>query len=358
MPEDSFQEKTEPATARKREKARNKGQVAKSPEISSALTLLAGVIILRLLAPGFYQHLSGLMIGLFRNVSQFEITEDNIRGYLIVGILGIAKIIGPLLGGLVLVAVGSQQIQVGFLFTLEPLQPKFSQLDPVKGLSRIFSSKSFVKLLVSLIKLIIIGTVAYLTIKAQLNNFLPLLDMSVGQILIFMGRLIFLLTIRVSLAMLFLAMADYAYQKWEYEKSLRMTKKEVEDERKELEGDPKIKARIRSIQRRMAKQRMMDEVPKADVVITNPTSLAIALKYDAGSSSAPLVIAKGARLLAERIKEIAESHDIPIVENKSLAQALYKSVEIGYEIPDAFYRAVAEVLSYVYQLGKKFGRRK
>jgi len=259
-------------------------------------------------------------------------------------------VMGPLFAVVFITAVLSNIMQVGLIFSLESMKPKLSKLNPIKGLGRLFSKQGFVELFKSLLKLAIVGGILYLTIKGEMKNILLLGDMEPNSIAAYILLIIFKIFIRVILAMIFLVVIDYAFQRWEHEKKMKMTKKEVKDEFKRTEGDPLVKSRIRSIQMQMARKRMMQAVPEADVVITNPTDLAVALKYDSSVMGAPRLLAKGAGKIARKIKELAEEHDIPIVENKELAQSLYSLVEIGQDIPPILYQAVAEVLAYVYKL--------
>jgi flagellar biosynthetic protein FlhB len=222
-------------------------------------------------------------------------------------------------------------------------------------MKRFVSLKSLVELGKSIIKILFIGGIAYLILKSDLEEFPNLIQQEVGQIVVFIARVSLKLFFLVSLAMIVLAVLDYIYQRWQYEQDLKMTKQEVKDEFKQSQGDPKVKARIRGVQLEMARRRMMEAVPEADVVITNPTHLAIALKFDSREMIAPRVVAKGAGFVAQRIREIAEENRIPLVEEKPLAQALYKMVEIGDYIPAELYRAVAEVLAYVYRLKGMYG---
>jgi len=239
------------------------------------------------------------------------------------------------------------------LFSFEAIEPKFDKLDITKGLKQLISAKKIFDLFRDSVKIILIGLVAYLTLKAELPNFLPLMDKSLGQILSYGSTLAFKLGIRCAMVLLLLAVLDFAYQKYTYKKGLRMSKQEVKDEHKQYEGDPLIKSRIRRIQREQAKKRMMQDAQTANLVVTNPIHIAVALKYDTGGMNAPMVVAKGQRLIAEKIKEIAEKFSIPIVEDKPLAQALFKYAEIGMEIPENLYKAVAEILAYVYKLKDK-----
>jgi len=350
MAEESFEEKTERATPRKREEARKKGEVAKSRELPSVAVLLSGLITLTLFGSYIYSHIQVIMIETF---SLLTLNDLSVPDFLVFGqkmINLFILTISPLLVAVFITAILSNIIQVGFILSGESIKPKLSKLDPIKGLGRLFSKQSFMELFKSLLKLAIVGGIAYLTIKAEMKN-IPLLgDMELNSIISYILLTIFKIFVRCTMAMIFLVVIDYAFQKWDYEKRMKMTKKEIKDEFKRAEGDPLVKSRIRSIQMEMARKRMMHEVPRADVVITNPTDLAVALKYDSSVMEAPKLLAKGSARIAKRIKELAEKHDIPIVENKELAQSLYSLVEIGQKIPPILYQAVAEVLAYIYKL--------
>jgi flagellar biosynthetic protein FlhB len=237
----------------------------------------------------------------------------------------------------------------------EAIAPKLNKLSPISGMKRLVSIKALVELAKSIIKLLFIGTIAYLLVKSDMEAFPVLIHQEVGQILVFIARVSLKISFFVCLALVVLAVLDFLYQRWQHEKDLKMTKQEVKDEQKQTFGDPKVKSRIRSMQMEMARRRMMEAVPEADVVITNPTHLAIAIKFDAEEMIAPQVLAKGAGHVAQRIKEIASENQIPLVEDKPLAQALYKMVELGDYIPAELYRAVAEVLAYVYRLKGMYG---
>jgi len=351
--ETTFQEKTEPATPRRRQKAKEKGQVARSTEISSLLILFLGVYILRFVGYPILQKSCSLFKYLWSNTANFNLTSSTMSAYFHQGVVQFLGLFSPLLIGICAIGLISNIIQGGFVFTTTPLTPDIDKINPVTGLKRLFSLKSVERLPLSLLKITIIGYIAYITIKGRLPFIFSLTGRNIGQILISIEGLIFQLVFRCCLALLPLAILDYAFQKWQYEKQLRMTREEVIEEHKQTEGSPLTKTRIRSLRNQIAKRRMMQDVPKADVIITNPTQLAIALKYNKEKMNAPIVLAKGARLIAEKIKEIARKHNIPIVENKWLAQALYKSVEVGEEIPIKFYQAVAEVLAYIYRLKGK-----
>jgi len=244
--------------------------------------------------------------------------------------------------------------QVGFLFTTDPLTPKFDRLNPFTGIKRvIFSKRSLVELLKGILKVVIIGIVGWSAIESYVSESALVMDSDVLTIFLFLCKAAINISFKITLVFLVLAGIDYFLQRRLFENEIKMTKEEVKEENKQLEGDPLVKSRIRSIQRQLARRRMMQEVPKADVVITNPTHLAIALKYDVANMSAPKVIAKGADRIAEKIKEIARANNIPIIEDKPLAQLIYKSVDINDSIPQDMYQAVAQILAYIYKLKKK-----
>lgn len=353
MPEQSFQEKSEKATPRRRKEAREKGNIPKSTEVNSAFVLIAGILGLRIFGPGLFAKLMRVMEVVFSQLTAIEITQQNVPDFALTGLKFAGLMIAPVVCMVLIAGLSANLIQSGFLLTSEPIKPKFSKISPLTGFKRMFSMRSLVELSKSLLKLTIIGIVGYLTLKAELNVYPYLIDQDVPQIVAFLGQVSFKLTIRASLILLILAAFDYAYQRFEFEKKLKMTKQEVKEEFKHTEGDPLIKSRIKSIQRERARQRMLSEVPNADVVITNPIHFAVALKYDANKMEAPTVVAKGARLIAEKIKKVAQEHHVPVIENQPLARILYRTTEVGALIPFELYKAVAEILAYVYKLKKK-----
>ena len=263
--------------------------------------------------------------------------------------MGYARIVAPIVALLVVAALGVNYAQVGVLFTLQPLTPKAERISPFSGIKRIFSSKGLVEL-ARAFKIGAVVYVTYLTISADMNNLVAYMDMGVGQIFTLSGDITLTLAFRIVILLLIMAILDYSFQRWDYEKNLRMTRQEVREEVKQQEGDPMMRSRVRNLQREMSQQRMMDDVMTADVVVTNPTHVAVALKYDMENMPAPLVVAKGQRLIAQRIKEIARDAGIPLVENKPLARALFKVAQIGDEIPEDLFKAVAQVLAFVFQL--------
>jgi flagellar biosynthetic protein FlhB len=262
----------------------------------------------------------------------------------------------PVFGAMVVIGFGANVAQVGFRVTPKAMQPKFEKFDIVKGLKRLVSVRSGVTAARDTIKLLVIGFVAYKVLESEFESFFLLPDMSVAQLAATLGSLSLSVALKIGAVILVIAAFDYAYQRYEFEKSIKMSKQEVRDEYKETDGNPQIKARVRQIQREMSRRRMQQDVPTADVVITNPTHLAVAIKYDPENGTAPYVVAKGQRLIAQRIREIALEHNVPVIEDKPLARALFKMCEIGQAIPANLYRAVAEILAYVYRLkGKVVG---
>lgn len=349
--DDSAGEKTEPATPRKRRKAREDGQVARSQDLSSAILLLTAVIVLFFYAENVFGQLSDLMALVLGRVDEFRITEVDMVSLGRRGLAIMILMLAPLLAAVVVASLAVNLAQVGLVVTFEPMAFKPNRLDPISGLKRLLSLRSLVRLFASLMKLTVIGLVLYFSIVDEIDKFFLLIDQSVEQLMAFLGASVFRLAIRTAIALLILALLDYAYQKWQHEQDLRMTKQEVKDELKMMEGDPRIRARRRQIAIQLAQQRMMSAIPDADVVVTNPTHLAVALSYER-SMSAPRVVAKGAGRVAERIRDLAALHAVPLVEKKDLAQALFRACEVGQDVPEELWQAVAEVLAFVYQLGK------
>jgi flagellar biosynthetic protein FlhB len=353
MAEDSGQEKTETATSRKREKAREEGQVVKSQEIASVFVLLMGISVLYIFGYLFYPDVIEI---LRENLDLKDIPRFDIAYCLTLldrNVSHFFSLILPVMGAVFVTAFVANMFQVGFEISTKAITPKLDKFNIIKGFGRLFSLKSLMELVKSLLKLTVIGVVAYFVIRAEMPELEKLHYAAVSYIFLFMLKGIFKIFIWVILIMIIVAVMDYSYQKWQFEKDLRMTKQEVKEEHKETEGDPQVKSRIRSIQIQAARKRMMQQLPTADVVVTNPTHLAIAIKYDPLAMAAPQVVAKGAGHIAARIKAIASEHHIPVVENKDLARNLYRLIEVGEQIPSEFFRAVAELLAYVYKLKGK-----
>lgn len=346
--------KTEKATPRRREKARSEGSVSKSMELNSAAVLIGSSLLLIAFGSYMMTGLENIMRTIFRHSGSVEFTNGTLQPYMMSGMKALGLLLAPVLVGIMTVGVAVNVGQVGFRITPKAAYPKLSRLNPINGFGRLFSARSLVELGKNLLKLAVIGGVIYLTIAGQFEKLFSLLYLPIGALGSVVGQMLGRVFLMASLSLLAIGLLDFFYNRYEYEKSLKMTKDEVKEESKQTEGDPLVKGKIREIMVKMSMSRMMKKVPEADVVITNPIHLAVALKYDRSKSAAPVVVAKGARKVAERIKAIAQEHGIPIVENVPLAQALYKTVEIGREIPVNLYKAVAEVLAYVYRLKKKF----
>lgn len=353
-------DRTEAPTAHRREEARRKGQMAKSVEINSAAILLASFWFLNSMGANPIEPLRTLMrrsftaLGTFPRIGEAgqetsEITLNTLRtGSLMVGNTAVT-VIAPLVLLIMVVGVVANLSQVGFFFSQEALKPDINRISPLNGFKRIFSGRGAFDLLKSLLKIVVIGFVVYTTLR---DNYPLLVSTSRTSLTAAMSNLAqvgLAVGFKVGMVMVVLAVIDYIFQRHEFEKSLRMTKQEVIEEMKRYEN-PQLRSRIRSRQRQLAMSRMMAAVPQADVVITNPTHLAIALCYQHGEMRAPKVVAKGERLVAERIKEKAREHQVPLVENKPLARSLFKSVEVGQEVPLELYQAVAEILAFVYRI--------
>jgi flagellar biosynthetic protein FlhB len=349
------QDRTERATAKRRQEARKRGQVALSREIPSTLILMTVLGVLTFVGGHLVDRLTALVAGMYANLHTTRLQSVSDAGALAYDLMQTTlMLLMPICLPLLIVGVAGNVAQIGIEFHAESMAPKFSKLDPLSGMKRIVSTRGLVELAKSILKLALVGLIAWSVVAGYLAEFPSLVRLDLGHIWAFTHAGAFKIVFYVTLALLVLAVLDYVYQRWQYEQSLKMTKQEVKDERKQSEGDPQVKARIRSLQRQAAYQQMMAEVPKSDVVITNPTHLAIALRFNPSEMAAPRVVAKGADFIAERIREIAREHRVPIVENKTLARALYKLAEIGDYVPVDLYRAVAEVLAYVYRLKGKY----
>ena len=342
------EDKTEEPTEKRRQDARKKGQVARSQELNTAFVLLMGFFVLRILWEYIYENIASYTIYIYTHMP--ESTSVEVIKELFIGImLLLAKTAFPVMAAIMIIGLGINIFQVGFMLSTEKIEPKLSKLNPINGFGRIFSKRSLVELVKSIFKIIVIGSFLYMYLKDQIPFIPYLIYFDLGKSLEEIASIIFNMVFKVIAIIIIMAVLDYAYQKWQTTQDLKMSKQEVKDEFKQMEGDPQIKGKIKRKQREMAMMRMMQEVPKADVIITNPTHLAIALMYKQGMV-APLIVAKGQDLVAEKIKQIARDHKITIVENKPLARALYTAAEVGDVVPQELYQAVAEVLAYVYKL--------
>ena len=345
-------EKTEEATPKLKAEARKKGQVAKSSEVSAVFVIMAAFYTLKLLGSSVYYELAAYMTGMFSDLSRTDMTINAVQLLFINVILVMLKTVLPILLVIMVISVFINYMQVGVMFSTEVLMPNFSKLNPISGFQRLFSKRSLVELAKAIFKVSIIGYFIYRFAVVQTADIPRLISMDLMDSLSLAGSLVIELAFNIIAVMLILAAFDYFYQWWDHNESLKMSKEEVKEEFKQTEGNPQVKSKIKEKQRAIAMRRMMQEIPKADVVVTNPTHLAIALKYEK-SMAAPVVLAKGQDFLAERIKQVARENKVVVVENKPLARALYPIVEIGDVVPPELYQAVAEVLAYVYRLKKR-----
>jgi flagellar biosynthesis protein FlhB len=353
MSDESFQERTEKATPKRREKAREEGKVAKSSELNAAAIICLGFTALFLMGPQIAERMQGSMRYLLSNApsialelpSFYRIFSDNVMSFMI--------LVAPVFIAMTVIGAGINIAQVGFKITPKAIEPKLDKLNLASGLKKLFSMRSVVQGLRDSLKLAVVGFIAYKAISHEFYSFFTLPDQNVVQMATTLAQLTLKIALEIGAAILVIAVLDYLYQKYEFEKSIKMSKQDLRDESKNSEGNPQTKARVRQIQREMSRRRMMSEVATADVVVTNPTHLAVALKYQPDSMDAPMMVAKGERLIAQKIKEIARQHGIPVIEDKPLARALFKMCDIGQMIPAKLFKAVAEVLAHIYKLKNK-----
>jgi len=349
MAEDQDQERTEKATPKKKEEARKKGQIAQSREIPSVMVLLSALSVFYFGGGWMFSRLAGLMRDIFDHLVDKNFGTESAQMLLGHIFLQLFILLAPLIAIIIVAGIFANLVQTGFMLTGETLTPDLTKLNPISGAKRLFSMRSMAEVVKAVLKIIIVGGMAYATLFKEMDNIPALVELEISQIMSFTGDVALRLGYYTCLVLVVLAGIDYLFQVWQLERDLRMTKQEIKDEHRNFEGDPMVRSRIRAVQREMAMKRMMEAVPDATVVITNPTHLAVALKFDR-SMPAPKVVAKGAGHVAERIKSLAQDHDVPIIEQKPLARALYKNVDIDQFIPADLYHAVAELLAYVYRL--------
>ncbi|OWY72443.1 flagellar biosynthesis protein FlhB [cyanobacterium TDX16] len=352
MPGDAG-DKTEAPTPRRREEARKKGQIARSQDLSSSILLLGGMVCLRWFGPRLIESLTGSLrhymeMSDAREAMHIDVVPMTLS--LAAGVIGAA---GPIMVGLLLLSVASHLVQVGFVMTTDPLTPNLNKLNPVNGFQRLLSMRTIVQLAMNMLKLTFVGLVGYVIIAERIGKVFLAMEVGGWAQLALMAQILYEIGLILAVVLFVLALTDYVWQRWRHEQDIKMTKEEVKEELRRMEGDPIIKQRRRKMQLAAALMHIRKNVPKADVIVTNPTELAIAIKYDAEAMVAPRVIAKGQDYLAAKIRQIAVQHGIPIVERKPLAQALFKTVEVGQEVPEQFYKAIAEILAYVYELNGK-----
>lgn len=350
---DEGADKTEEATPKKLQDARKEGQVAKSQELSTAFMLLAMFVMLKIFVGFIGKRFLGLFLetySLFSVYASEDFNHNFATAFLRKGLVEVLIAGLPLFAMAVLVAFVVNVVQVKWQVTSKPLKPKFDKFNPAKGIKRIFSKDKIFELVKDVLKIGLIFYIAYSELRKKADAIVILYDFSLEQAVIYIGNFILDLGIKLAAFYLIIGVTDYVYQKMKFKKDLRMSKQEVKDEYKQQEGDPQVKGKIKSKMREVSQRRMMQQLPEADVVITNPTHFACAIKYDKEVAEAPVLIAKGADYLAQKIKDAAKENNIPIVENKPLARMLYYNVDLDTEIPRELYQMVAEVLAYVYQL--------
>lgn len=343
-------EKTEPATDKRRQDAIDRGNVPKSQDLSSVVILLIGFLMLRYYGPDLYGRCGDYMRYTLSHAIFSGLTMPDTLVLFNQFVLLILRVMAPFLFAILLGAIISNVIQTGFLFRLNPLLPDIDRLNPISGIQNIFSWKLVAELVKSILKILIVAYIPYATIRDQFPFLIKMIQVEPMPAIILVLKLIFSMAIKIILVLLALAIADWAFQKWRHEENIKMSKDEIKEEYKQREGDPRVKQKIREKQRQASSKRMMEEVPKATVVVTNPTHIACALKYVQGEDTAPKVVAMGAGLIARKIKEIAKENNIPIIENKPLARQMYNMLEIGDEIPPDLYAAVVEILAQVYRM--------
>ncbi|MBB5172061.1 flagellar biosynthesis protein FlhB [Texcoconibacillus texcoconensis] len=345
------QEKTEQATPKKKRETREKGQVPKSTDVNTAFILL--FVFLFLWFIGSYVAEQLFTIAQFTWQADYllmDITSENVSTLLVEYIYQIFLILGPILLASALGGIASNYLQVGLLFAPEAVKMKLSKINPLKGAKRIFSIRAIVELLKSLLKITFVALVTFSVIWFAMDDLLALALFSVEDGMVLIGNLIVIMGLSVGFLLMLISVLDYTYQRYDHEKNIRMSKQDIKDEHKKTEGDPQIKGKMKQRQKQMATNRMMQEVPKADVVITNPTHYAIALKYDDETMEAPQIVAKGVDYVALKLKNIAKHNDVVTVENRALARALYDQTNLGDQVPEDLFKAVAEVLAYVYRI--------
>ena len=343
-------EKTEPATEKRRQDAVDRGNVPKSQDLSSVLVLLVGFLMLRYYGGELFGRCGEYMRYTFSHAIFSGLALPDTLLLLNQFLLVLLQTMAPFMFAIMISAIVSNLVQTGFLFRLGPLTPDLDRMNPISGIQNIFSWKLVAELVKSILKILIVAYIPYTTIRDQFPFLMRMIQVEPVPAIIIILKLIFAMAIKIILILMALAFADWAFQRWRHEENIRMSKEEVKEEYKQREGDPKVKQKIRERQRQAASRRMMDEVPKATVVVTNPTHIACALKYVPGEDDAPTVVAMGAGQIARRIKEIAAEHKIPVIENKPLARQMYKMLEIGDAIPSELYQAVVEVLMQVHRM--------
>jgi flagellar biosynthetic protein FlhB len=350
---DQDAEKTHDATPHRRQEAREQGEVARSADLAAAVVLVAALGLLYTWWPMMLDFLGSFATTQLGGDAWLDADQETFVVHMRGLLWELTKVLGPLFALVMLAGIGANLMQFGLLFLPEKLMPDLKRLDVLAAAARIFSMQNLVKLGFGMLKIVLVVVVAYYELKDQIDDVLALSALSLPQTATFAISVLFWTTFKIAAALLVLALVDFGFQWWRHEQDLKMSTQELRDEMKNTQGDPQIIARRRQAQRQLVQNRLKSTVPKADVVVTNPTELAIALQYDPATMAAPVVLAKGAGVLAQRIRQIALENGIPIIEKKPLAQALYKDVDVNRPIPGALYSAVAEIMAYVYQLKGK-----
>lgn len=351
---DTSEEKTEKATPKKRSDQRKEGNIFQSKEVVIALSLIVTFVAFRFLYSIIESTLSKTIKSFFSLVGTMDsLHQSDMTDLFIKGLIDFVIASAPMLLIASFVGIAATVFQTKGLVTFKSIKPKFSRMNPLNGIKNMLSLKGIMELLKSIIKIVILFYIIYITVEDEVIKLPKMMDIPIENAAPEIGEMLWGISFKIMIAFAALSVADYMYQRWDYEKNLRMTKQEVKEEYKMTEGDPKVKGQIKQKQQAMSRQRMMQAVPEANVVIRNPTHFAVALKYDHEKNSAPVIVAKGEDYMALKIIEIAQEHDIPVMENKPLARALYAEVDIDREIPSEFYAPVAEVLAYVYSLKEK-----
>ena len=345
-------ERTEAPSSKRREDFRKKGQVAQSKEVQTATLFTIVLLFWIFYMPVFWRGINDLLTSFFQGIGSFQSTDTQTIALFWFIIQKSALLLAPLFLLVLIIGFFSSFFQIGWLFTTQPLVPDFSKLDPIKGFGRFFSRRSLIEVLKSMAKVALIAWVGYSTVLGKFGEALLLADTTVGATVSFLAETAALILAKICAVLILIAFLDFLFVRWEMEEKMKMTKQELKEEYKEMEGDPHIKAQIRQIQQEMARKRMMAEVPKADVIVTNPTHISVAIRYSADEMDAPMIIAKGSDIVAMRIREIAREHEIPIIENPPVARLLHK-LELNSFVPENLFKAVAEILAHVYSLKQR-----
>lgn len=355
MAEDA-EDKTEDPTDRKLSNAREEGQVMASQEVKTWASLIGGLILVGMMAPGIARDIKSLMMPFIEHPHTIAMDGGSLRAVAVEVAIRVMMALALPVAVILVLGLGATFAQQGFLFVPKRIKPDFDKINPLKGLKRLFSLRQLVEFAKSLVKLAVVGSVVAWMIWGRMNEFANLSSLDLMALMDYLHHRVVVLVAAIMIMVTTVSAADWFYQRWDFNEKMRMTKQEVKDEHKQTEGDPMIKSRLRSLRMQRARQRMMAAVPGASVVVTNPTHFACALKYDMENMNAPILVAKGADFVAQRIREIAEENDVPLVENPPLARALYASVELDQEVPPEHYKAVAEIIGYVMRLKGKLAK--